>query len=162
VKFSIIHIEALSGPKAKVYSLKYEDKTISELQSFIYKFQDSDPGVIHKAVQRIHLISKRDGIQDSFFLRESSESHNIFRLLETDRLRLYCIMFSNIFLLFGSGGKKKDKTKKNVENPHLEKEIKKLMLVEDLINARLDSGELKITCDGFVGELNDFILQGSV
>lgn len=158
MKFSIIHINELSGNKAQVYSLIYESKSISELQSFAYKFQDIYPDVIHQVFQRIHIISKRDGIQDSFFKRESPESHNVFRLLETENLRLYCIMFSNIFLLFGSGGKKKHKTKKNIENPHLEKEIRTLMSIEDAINRRISSGDLSISCNGFEGNLKDFII----
>jgi hypothetical protein len=155
VKFSIIHIKELSCCKAQVYSVKYEGKDVSELQSFYYKFQDSHPVVIHEAFQRIALIAKRDGIEESFFKRESPLSHNVFRLLETNELRLYCIMFSNIILLFGSGGLKTFNTKTNKQNPHLDKEINRLIKIEDTINTRLKSGELKITVDGLVGNLTD-------
>jgi hypothetical protein len=158
VKFSIIHIEPLSGKKAQVYTLKYEDKYVSELQLFANKFNDSDQKIIHEIFQRIYTISTRDGIQESFFRRESPESHHVFRLLETDELRLYCIMFSDIILLFGSGGKKTFNTQKNKENPHLDKEIKKIMQIEDCINRYIKSGELKITSSGLEGELNNLIL----
>jgi hypothetical protein len=158
VKFPVIHIEPLSGQKAQVYSLKYEDKYASELRLFADKFNDSHQNVIHEVFQRIHTISNRDGIQESFFKRESPESHHVFRLLETDKLRLYCIMFPNIILLFGSGGLKTFETKKNYENPHLVKEINKLMKIEDCINRYIKSGELKITSSGLEGELNNLIL----
>lgn len=155
MKFSIIHIKELSGCKAQVYSVKYEGKDVSELQSFYYKFQDTHPVVVQNAIQRINVIAQRDGIQNSFFKRESPESHNVFRLLETDDLRLYCIMFSNIILVFGSGGLKTFRTKKNIENPHLDKEIKKLMKLEDVIHSRIDNTELIITAEGFEGNLID-------
>lgn len=155
MKFSIIHIKELSGLKAQVYSVKYEGKDVSELQSFYYKFQDSHPIIIQKAIQRIALIAQRDGIDESFFLRESPLTHNVFRLLETDRLRLYCIMFENIILLFGSGGLKTFKTRKNKENPHLEAEIIKLMKIEDAICLRISISELKITKEGLKGNLVD-------
>ena len=66
MKFSIIHIEAYSGKNLQVYTIKYDNKEISELQSFIYKFQDSHPEVIQEAVQRIRALSQRNGIQSSF------------------------------------------------------------------------------------------------
>jgi hypothetical protein len=158
VKFSIIHIEELSGAKAQIYTLKYEGKYVSELQSFIYKFQDTHSKILDEVVQRIHTISKRNGIEESFFLRECPESHNVFRLLETSDLRIYCIMFSNVVLLFGSGGPKKPGTKKLIENPALDKEVKKLMKIEDAVNKRIKSGELNKTIRGLEGNLNDIEL----
>jgi len=154
VKFSIIHIKAFSGEKANIYTLKYDNKEFSEFQSFSHKFLDSHDEIIQRIAKRIFYISTRDGIQESFFKRESSESHNVFRLRETGpEIRIYCIKYSHIILLFGSGGIKKYKTKKNIENPHLQKEINKLIKIEDAINKKLDSGEIKITDQGFEGNL---------
>jgi hypothetical protein len=158
VKFSIIHIEPLSGEKAQVYTIKYEDKYDSELRCFADKFNDTKPALIENIFQRISFISKRDGIQESFFKRECAKPNNVFRLMETDDLRIYCIMFSNIFLLFGSGNIKLPGTVNNDENPQLQKEIDKLIDVENCINKYLDSGELKITCNGFEGNLNELNL----
>ena len=156
MKFTIIHIEPLSGEKAHIYSLKYEGKDVTELQGFTYKFYDSHFEVIAKTIQRIQTISKRDGIQDSFFKRESPGSHNVFRLSNTKKnIRLYCIKFSRIMLLFGTGTIKKEGTIKNVENPAIEKIIDDLMKIEDSINKRLDSGDLKITPNGFEGDLTN-------
>jgi hypothetical protein len=153
VKFSIIHIEPLSGEKAKVYTLKYEEKYVSELQIFADKFNDTHPDLIKSIFQRIQLISKRDGIQESFFRRECRKPNNVFRLMETEDLRIYCIMFSNIILLFGCGNLKKSGTVNNDENPQLQIEIDKLITLENCINRYLDSGELKISCNGFEGNL---------
>jgi hypothetical protein len=158
VKFSIINIEPLSGSKAQVYSIKFEDKYASELTIFVHKFHDTHPQIIDEAIQRIKLIAQREGIQNSFFRRESSESHNVFRLLETKDIRLYCIKFGETLLLFGSGGIKKNKTKKLKENPYLENEVKKLQKVEDSINKRIKSGQLSITSVGFIGNLNNLEL----
>jgi len=160
VKFTIIHIEPLSGDRAQVYTLKYEGKDVTELQGFFYKFQDTHPEVINETVQRIYNISNRNGIQDISFKRESPESHNVFRILETEELRLYCIMYSNILLLFGTGGKKRHNTKKNVENPALVKIINSLMDIEDAIKSKLDSGDIKITLKGFEGNLKDIEIKG--
>ena len=161
MKFSIIHIEPLSGQKAQVYSLKYEGKYVSELQLFADKFNDSDQKIIHELFQRIYTISTRDGIQESFFRRECPEPYNVFRLLETGKLRLYCIMFSDIILLFGAGGEKTFNTLKNKENPHLETEIKKMMQIEDCINGYIKSGKHNKTEKGFVGKLDNLIYKGS-
>ena len=153
MKFSIIYLEPLSGIKAKVYTVKYEGKEISEFQSFIYKFQDDHSDLLEIIIQRVKNISCRDGIQETFFRRECSESHHVFRLLETSDLRIYCLMFSNVALLFGSGGKKIKDTKKNSENPHLNREINKLIKIEDAINLKIKSGDLKITDNGLEGNL---------
>lgn len=158
MKFSIIHIKELSGAKVQIYSLKYEGKEVSELQLFMYKFQDTHDQLIKQILQRIVLISQREGIQDSFFRRECKESNNIFRLMETEELRIYCIKFSNIILLFGSGGIKKYKTKKLSENPHLEKEVENLIKVENAINKKIKNGDLKITESSIEGDLEDLEL----
>lgn len=158
MKFSIIHIEPLSGEKAQVYTIKYEDKYDSELRCFADKFNDTQPELIQNIFQRIYLISNRDGIQESFFRRESAKPNNVFRLMETEDLRIYCIMFSNIFLLFGSGNVKLHGTVNNDDNPQLQIEIDKLILTENCINKYLDSGDLKITCNGFEGNLNDLTI----
>jgi hypothetical protein len=158
VKFSIINIEPLSGPKAKIYSIKFEEKYASELIVFVNKFHDSHPHIIDEAIQRIRLIAQREGIQDSFFRRECSETHNVFRLLETKDIRLYCIKFDSALLLFGSGGIKTIKKNKLKDNPHLEKEVKKLQKIEDAINKRINSGELSITSEGFLGNLDNLEL----
>ena len=158
MKFSIINIEPLSGTKAKVHSVKFEEKYASELTIFVHKFHDTHPQIVDEAIQRIRLIAQREGIQDSFFRRECSETHNIFRLLETKDIRLYCIKFDTTLLLFGSGGIKKNKENKLKDNPYLEKEVKKLQKVEDAINKRIKSGELSITSEGFIGNLIDLEL----
>ncbi|NMB82257.1 MAG: hypothetical protein GYA14_10610 [Ignavibacteria bacterium] len=160
MKFSIIHIESLSGKNAQVYSLHYEGKYAPELQIFVDKFGDSHPNVIQSTIRRIYTISNRDGIQESFFKRESPESHNVFRLLETEWLRIYCIIFGNIILLFGAGDKKRLNTKKNIENPQIEKIVSELMKVEDCIKNKIHDGELILTMDGFLGNLIDITFEG--
>ena len=158
MKFSIIYLEPLSGVKAKIYTIKYEGKVISEFQSFIVKFQDDNSELLNEILLRIQYISKRDGIQDSFFRRECSESHNVFRLLETKELRIYCLMFSNVALLFGCGGIKNRNTRALSQNPHLDKEVKKLIKIEDAINLKIKSGDLKITDNGLEGNLENIEL----
>src|ERR1035437_5671905 len=86
------------------------------------------------------------------------DPHNVFRLFETKDIRLYCIKFDTTLLLFGSGGIKKNKEKKLKDNPYLEKEVKKLQKIEDAINKRIKSGELSITSEGFIGNLDDLEL----
>jgi hypothetical protein len=158
VKFSILSIDALSSKKAKVYTIKYDDQDFSELQRFIYKFNDSHQEILQIAYQIIQQISNVNGIQESFFKRESPESHNVFRLMETMDLRLYCIMFSNIILLFGTGGIKVFNSVKLDDNPHLLAIRDELMKVEDAIKNRLASGSLSITINGFEGNLLDIKL----
>ena len=155
MKFSIIFIKELSGDKASVYSVKYGNKEFSELQNFLYKFQDNHQDLLNRIFQRIHLISKRHGVQDSFFRRESPESHNVFRLMDTDELRLYCIMFSKIVLLFGSGGKKLRKTKKLDQNPYLDAEVTRLMKIEDAINFQIRRGTIALTSQALEGDLDN-------
>ncbi len=156
MKFSIILINDLSGDKASVYSVKFQNKEITELQSFLYKFQDTHKEVLDQIFLRIQMISKRSGIQKSFFRRESPENYNVFRLMETDNLRLYCILFSNVVLLFGSGGTKLQNTRKLVQNPLLEAEVKKLMKIEDAIKWQFRKGTITLTSHGFDGDLDNF------
>ncbi len=137
MKFSIINIKALSGEKAAVCTVKFDNKYYTELESFTTKFQDSHKEILDQIFLRIQMISKRNGIQSSFFKRESPKSHNVFRLLESQELRIYCILFDNVVLLFGSGGVKKKRTRKLDENPPLEREVNRLMKIEEAIRFNL-------------------------
>lgn len=156
MKFSIIKIEAFSGTLAKIYSIKFENNDYTELRSFLFKYDDSHSKILKKAVARIHTISNRVGLHSSFFRRESPPPYNVYRLLETKDLRLYCIILNNIVLLFGSGGQKKFGTIKLAENPVLEAEVIELMKIEDSIKIRISSGSVRITSNGFEGNITDF------
>lgn len=156
MKFSIINIKPLSGKVAKIYSIKFESKEVVELQNFIYKFSDTHGETLDKTIARIQSISNKNGLQPTFFRRESPTTHNVYRLLKTKDLRIYCIIMSNIILVFGSGGRKIFGTTKLSQNPHLKEEVDELMKIEDSINERISKGQLRITNTGFEGNLLDF------
>jgi len=155
VKFSILNIKSLSGSKAQIYSIKYEEKYASELKIFIDKFNDSHTEIVNEAIQRIQLIAQKEGVQDSFFRRECPKSHNVFRLLETKELRLYCIKLDSTILLFGYSGTKKFNKIKLKDNPSLQQEVKTLQKIEDAIKERIKKGELSITPEGLKGNLEN-------
>lgn len=156
MKFSIIYIKELSGEFAQIYTIKFDNKEISELQSFMFRFSDSHKEIIDEIFLQIQEISKSTGIQDQFFRRESPENYNVFRILNRGTLRLYCLKLENIVLIFGSGKKKRFKTKKLRENPQLVDFVRQLEQVEDAINIRKNQGQIRIDQNGISGNLLDF------
>ena len=106
------------------------------------------------AAQRVLCLKITCGFIDEFFIRESSPDFNVFKITETDDLRLYCIRYSGITIIVGGGGIKSPDKFKLKENPHLQRKVNFLIEIEKMILERLASKEIRITDNGFEGDLN--------
>ena len=152
MKFSII--EKKIGKKAKIYTILFESKELDEYDDFVFNHMEKVPDAVRTLDKQLKGMACKYGFQDFNFKRESPTTHNVFRIEDTDaNLRLYCIRYSNVAIVLGNGGIKLDGTQRNDENPHLQKEIDFLMLVEDLINKRILLREVKISDTSLSGNL---------
>ena len=153
MKFSIIPL--YNGKKSKVYTIHFSDKELSEYDQFVFDNMSIVPDAVRILNTQIKNMSCRYGLSEHYFKRESPESHSVFRIDDTEEnLRLYCIKFSRVAIVLGSGGIKSPGTIKLIENPHLNAICDLLMQIEDLINERIKSKEIIITDDCIEGDLN--------
>ena len=152
MNFSIIPV--YSGKKAKTYTIQFENSELSEYYQFVFDHKDNFPTTILELNEKLKNMVKTHGLIEEFFTRECPESHNVFRIKNTDELRLYCIKFSNVAIILGRGGLKIPGTIKLSENPYLQDIVNQLMKIEDLIVERIKSKEIKVTDDLIEGNLN--------
>jgi hypothetical protein len=153
VNFSIVPV--FQGNKAKIYTIKFLDSELTEWEEFVYENMNKVPVAVRKLNKQLELISNKNGIIDDFFTRESEPNYNVFRLSGTkEKLRLYCIKYSNVAVILGGGGIKGANSVKLQENPHLNKICEELKRIEILINQKLSDKEIRIDDEGFHGNLN--------
>ena len=151
MNFSIIPL--YSGKKAKIYTVLIEGSELSEYGQFVLENMQ----LRGEAVQTLDITLKsmafKRGFIDEFFKRESSNEFNVFRITETDDIRLFCIRYSGIAIIVGGGGIKLPRTIKLNQNPHLEKHVDFLMEIEKMIHERIISKDIRITDKGIEGNL---------
>jgi len=151
VKFSIIPLK--SGNKAKIYTIQFEDQSISEYYRFVDDHKSEYPEIVNELDVRLTYMVRNYGIPDHFFKRESPKPYNVFRIENTEDLRIYCIKFSNVAIVLGNGGIKLPDTIKLNENPDLQKIRNLLMGIEDLITDRIKTGDVIINDKELKGNL---------
>ena len=152
MNFSVVPL--YNGKKAKIYTILVEGAELSEYKQFVFENMKVRKEAVQILNTTLKAMAYRRGFIDEFFLRESSFDCNVFRITETDDLRLYCIRYSGIAIIVGGGGIKSPDKFKLKENPHLQKKVDFLIEIEKRIQVRLTAKEIKITDNGFEGDLN--------
>ena len=151
MNFKIIPL--YSGKKAKIYTIRIEDAELSEYEQFVFDNRIARPTIVKTLDLTLKNMVRKSGFIDEFFLRESPLEFNVFKITETDDVRLYCIRYSGVAIIVGGGGIKIPKTIKLNENPHLQKKVDFLVEIESKIQERIDSKKIRITDDGIEGDL---------
>jgi hypothetical protein len=152
VNFSIVPL--YNGIKAKIYTIQVEGAELSEYKQFVFENMYVRKEAVRVLDTTLKNMAHRRGFIDEFFIRESPQDFNVFKITETDDLRLYCIRYSGIAIIVGSGGIKLPHKYKLKENPHLQSKVDYLIEVEKKIQEKLATKEIRITDNGFEGDLN--------
>ena len=152
MNFSIVPL--YNGKKAKIYTIQVEGAELSEYKQFVFENMSLRKEAIRVLNTTLKNMAYKRGFIDEFFIRESPQDFNVFKVTETDDLRLYCIRYSGIAIIVGGGGIKLPNKFKLKENPHLQKKVDFLIEIEKKIQEKLASKEIKITDNGFEGDLN--------
>lgn len=152
MNFSIVPLYL--GKKAKIYTICLEDSELSEYEKFVLGCKDQVGNSVQILDAKLRNMANRRGFIEEFFKRESSEAYNVYRIADTDNLRLFCIRYSCVAIILGNGGVKLTGTKKLNENPHLVRKVNFLIEIEKQINNRIKSKGIKITDTDLTGNLN--------
>lgn len=152
MEFEITEIEALTGPKAHIYSVIMEGEDKSLLEQF---FDENVAYVkdLKKVINKIHIIAHDTGCRRSFFKEgEGAWGDGMVALDFTGRLRLYGIYFHDAVILFGSGGYKPSNVKAYEDHPPLNEKAQQMKVIAKEIYRRITDGELKVNSDGTLDE----------
>lgn len=152
VNFSIIPL--YFGKRAKVYTIQFQANELNAYEQFVLDNMLVVPDAVRTLDKQLRQISTKYGIIDDQFKRESPQSHQVYRIEDTeDWLRIFCIKYSRVAIVLGGGGLKDELKVKLDENPELLKVRDILMQIEDQIHEKVISKEIKITDNGFEGDL---------
>lgn len=155
VEVRLVRIEQYSGDKAIFYSVIVdgEDETLFEkfLKENIGSFKDELINIDH----RIRVMNEKYGAQENYFkLHEGKLGDGVAAIcdLPSKKLRLYCIRYGSTTVIIGGGGNKKSRTYQ--ENPKLDKEVKMLSRISNMITSALKDKEIYLNENGtFSGNL---------
>ena len=82
--------------KAKIYTIQVEGAELSEYKQFVFENMNARKEAVRVLDVTLKNMAHRRGFIDEFFIRESPQDFNVFKVTETDDLRLYCIRYSGI------------------------------------------------------------------
>ena len=156
MNYEIVEMEPYSGNEAKIYSIipQGEDKTLFEI--FVNENLAAYKDEIKEILKRLMQIGHTTGARESFFKHEGDRDFvrkygkYIWALYDDEerKLRLYCIRFANVAIIFGGGGYKDKSVMKWQDDKKLSAEVRKVMAYAESIIKQLDDGDLNWSDDG--------------
>lgn len=156
MNYEIVELEDFSGKEAKIYSIIPEGEDETLFDKFVDENSASNRKELKEILVRIKQIGQTTGARESFFKHEGDNEFvrkfgkYVWALYdeEESNLRLYCIRFSSIAIILGSGGFKDKSVIKWQEDSKLSEEVKKVMAYAECIIKQLDDGDLYWSKDG--------------
>ena len=147
------------GKKVSLYSVHFKGEQYTEFERFLLAYKDEpqyaeDLGVILKRIGKI----QEQGADDRHFRYEGRVKDRVMGLpsvIESSKLRLYCLRVSDSVLILGNGGEKQTKTYQ--ENPFLNKCVENLQKIDFEIRIREDKKQIVVHGTHLEGELSFYI-----
>lgn len=130
-----------SGKKVAFFSVLYDGETKNEFQKFIEKYGADDAykddlGIILARIQKVEI----SGAEDRHFRYEGKMREHIRALpsnIESSRLRLYCLCFSECILILGGGGIKEKGIRTWQDDPQLTKYVEELQKIDKAMSLKI-------------------------
>ncbi|MBQ7239662.1 MAG: hypothetical protein IJS20_12815 [Bacteroidales bacterium] len=141
--------------KNGLFSLVFENESLSEFEKFIVKFKDEadeskDLNIILSYLERM---INGAGFLERYFRPEGKMRDNVCALpVVSGKLRLYCLRLSDNVLIAGGGGRKDSKTYD--EDSNLNGYVISLQKLDDLIRADVKNGNIVIESGAIQGSEN--------
>lgn len=138
---------------ANFYSIRLEEKELSELECFFEKFPEGcgyDEEIDTLIAWLDHI--GEHGAFERYFRQEGRYGDGVSAIpIETSHLRLYCIRLSDRILIFGNGGVKDTATWE--ESEELSEYVETLMDTSRFIASRRRDGTLFLVDKEIIGNL---------
>lgn len=146
---SLKRLDKLSGKKATVYSVQFDDGT-DLFDQFLNENSAEYENDVKNILQRIRTISRKTGAQEHFFkTKEGNPGDGVCALYDTPekQLRLYCIRMGNAVIILGGGGPKSKEIRALQEDPKLKHENYLLRDISKEITDKMRSGKIRFSDD---------------
>lgn len=145
MKFEIVELSNLSGPKASIYSVIVDDESQTLFDNFLEENKTRFRDEIINIVARIDNMAQRNGARRSYFKENEGKLGDLVcALYDTplSNLRLYCIRFGTTVIILGGGGYKSKAIRALQENDKLSRENYLLRTISNLIYQKMRDGEI--------------------
>ena len=142
LQFEIVPVEL--GERGALYSKRYKGEKNTELDKFLACESVQASEEYEPLVLRLYDMVELFGFRPGYFkLEEGSYYDSVVALhYENGPLRLYCLRRSSLLLIVGYGGPKVTDTYQ--EDPVLDEAVKKLQIIDALLDKRQKSREIII------------------
>ncbi len=142
LQFEIVPVEL--GERGALYSIRYKGEKNTELDKFLACESVQASEEYEPLVLRLYDMVELFGFRPGYFkLEEGSYYDSVVALhYENGPLRLYCLRRSSLLLIVGYGGPKVTDTYQ--EDPVLDEAVKKLQIIDALLDKRQKSREIII------------------
>ena len=143
LNFTIEELSDLSGKKAKIYTVRINGSNTTIFEDFLAENIEKYPNELQNIIDRLQVIGKKGAFDYFFKLNEGKAGDGLVAFYETPdkKFRLYCIKYSESYIILGSGGLKTTRTWN--EDPILSKANLNLQQISKQITARMKEGDLK-------------------
>lgn len=145
MKFEIVELTGLSGPKASIYSLIVDDDKATLFDHFIEQNDYQFSKEIDSLFETLQKIGKRYGAARHFFKENEGKFGDLVCALydqPNSNLRLYCIRLGNAVIILGGGGYKPKSIRTLQQEPSLTQANYLLRKFSKLLHEKMRQGEI--------------------
>jgi hypothetical protein len=156
MKFKLVKLGHLSGNKASIYTVFFDDLQITSLEIFINENNNVFLSELNDIFSRLKIIGTKVGVREQYFrLNEGIPGDGVCALFDKPNraLRLYCIRYGSLILIVGGGGLKN--VQRLQQNKKLKDENEFLQNLSARITDRIRNNEIWFSEDNmdFEGDL---------
>jgi len=155
MKFKLVKLKQLSGNKASIYTVFFDDYQKTSLEIFINENINVFLSEIKDIYLRLKVIGTKAGVREQYFrLNEGNPGDGVCALYDkpNSALRLYCIRYGSLILIAGGGGPKT--VQKLQQNKKLKDENEFLRNLSIRITERIRNNEIWFSDDNMDFEGN--------
>lgn len=152
MKYQLVKLNAVSGRKASIYSIKIGDEINSIFENFLEEYHGLFTEEINEIASKVHKIGHRYGARDQFFkLKEGKGGDLVMALYDhpSKNLRVYGIRYATTLIILGSGGHKPKHIRSLQEDKILFETNAFMRMVSDDIFVRMREKEIWFSEDDF-------------
>ena len=155
--FELVMLKELSGDKCCIYSVRINDEENTQFEQFLNKNYDSFKEEALDIFTRLKAIGKSVGLRHGFYKEnEGKPGDGVCALYDmpNSNLRVYFIRYGSDLIVIGGGGEKHKSIRTWQESKALSDANLLMQWVSSKIREATKNKEIRITDDGFDGDLN--------
>lgn len=145
MKFELVELLELSGPKATIYSAYLEEDEQTLFDTFLAENEKDFKEEVLSILDKIDKIALKFGADRMFFKENEGKLGDLVCALydsPDSHLRLYCIRMGKTVIILGGGGFKPKSIRALQEDPKLTIENSKIRQISQALYQKIKDGEI--------------------